>query len=245
MTVGWLDLGQTPHVWLPSEKNKKQAAVSIPLSRPVAPRVAGWVGGRRADEPVFGRRWYWGKVKMLQADLAAAGIPYSTERGDLDFHALRTTGITLKSRVPKIAELQAIARHADVRTTRRYLDASQAEMRSVIDALSAAEEAVAASEPSGRPGAASPAEVGAVVRAVEGVEKRHRKWHPPVVFRRLSLSEADDGTAFAQPGRKRRNPLKNQGVSPGLAKADRGGPERGRRGSNPQPSDRQSDALTN
>lgn len=58
-------------------------------------------------------------ARTLDLDLAAAGIPKETDEGKLDFHALRTTFITLAIESPdtNVKEVQTLARHSSVQIT--------------------------------------------------------------------------------------------------------------------------------
>jgi activator of HSP90 ATPase len=74
---------------------------------------------------------------MLQVDLAVAKIPYETEEGFLDFHALRATFITSLVRAgvhPKI--VQTLARHSQIELTMQaYTKLTSKETASALDAL--------------------------------------------------------------------------------------------------------------
>ena len=73
----------------------------------------------------------------LKKDLEAAGIPYETEEGRLDFHALRTAYINFLMDVganPKT--MQALARHATLEMTMNvYGRARQDQNREAVEAL--------------------------------------------------------------------------------------------------------------
>jgi hypothetical protein len=76
--------------------------------------------------------------KILDRDLAAAGIPKRDDRGrTLDVHALRTTFGTLMSKggvAPRTA--QAAMRHSDIRLTMGvYTDPRSLDVRGALDAL--------------------------------------------------------------------------------------------------------------
>ena len=59
---------------------------------------------------------------MLKQDLERAGIPYQTEEGTADFHAVgRHTHITeLLRNGASLVEARELARHSDIRMTMRY-----------------------------------------------------------------------------------------------------------------------------
>lgn len=76
---------------------------------------------------------------MLKKDLAAAGIPFETEEGRLDFHALRTAYINfLIDLGANVKTTQELARHATVATTLNiYGRAKKDKSREVVEALGA------------------------------------------------------------------------------------------------------------
>ena len=71
-----------------------------------------------ASQKLWPGEWREKTATMLARDLDAAGIPYETEAGILDFHALRGTFATMLSKSgvsPKAA--QELMRHSDIRLT--------------------------------------------------------------------------------------------------------------------------------
>ena len=65
---------------------------------------------------------------MLKKDLEAAGIPFATEDGRLDFHALRTAYINfLLDLGAGIKTTQELARHATVETTLNFFGKAKRE----------------------------------------------------------------------------------------------------------------------
>ena len=80
-------------------------------------------------------QWRKKGATMLARDLDAAGIPYETDAGILDFHALRGTFATMLSKSgvsPKAA--QELMRHSDIRLTMQTYTSLQ--VRDVADSLS-------------------------------------------------------------------------------------------------------------
>ena len=63
--------------------------------------LAPWLDARQKGEPIFPVS-RWAILTGLQTDLRSAGIPYTTDEGTADFHALRHTYITAlaKSNAP-------------------------------------------------------------------------------------------------------------------------------------------------
>ncbi len=96
-------------------KNGQQAVQ--PLPREAAWRLRRYLADRHestpANSPLFSGTWCQRAAEMLRHDLAEAGIPFETEEGVVDFHALRHTFISHLSRCgadPKV--VQALARHS-------------------------------------------------------------------------------------------------------------------------------------
>lgn len=76
--------------------------------------------------------------RLLKADLEACGIPYETDEGVFDFHALRVFFCTFCASSPDISPktLQALARHSDPGLTLRiYAKAQEQQMRDVVDRM--------------------------------------------------------------------------------------------------------------
>jgi hypothetical protein len=88
-------------------------------------------------EKVWPGNWYQRAAEMLQVDLGAAQIPYETDEGFLDFHALRATFITSLVRAgvhPKI--VQTLARHSQIELTMQaYTKLTSKETASALSAL--------------------------------------------------------------------------------------------------------------
>lgn len=96
-------------------KTKNGKAESIPLPPHLAKLLLPWVTEKPRDKPLWpGKSWKEQGSKMLQADLATAGIPYCDEKGEFfDFHALRgqfATQLFLAGVHPAVA--QRLMRHS-------------------------------------------------------------------------------------------------------------------------------------
>jgi len=74
---------------------------------------------------------------MLKKDLAAAGIPLLTEKGKLDFHALRTAYVNfILEMAPDVKTAQELARHESAHMTLNVYGRAKAERcRSVVEAV--------------------------------------------------------------------------------------------------------------
>lgn len=112
---------------LPSSVEKNRKGTKQSIKPEVLAILAPYLAGRPRRRPIWPGRWYRSAAAMLRIDLAAAGIPYEIAgpEGPLyaDFHALRHSGLTIAAEFMSIKELQAFARHADVRQTMRYVHA--------------------------------------------------------------------------------------------------------------------------
>ena len=199
-------------------------------------------------------------ARMLRIDLAAASIPYRDASDRVfDFHSLRHEFISNLARCgahPK--EAQALARHSTITLTMdRYthlgiVDLSAAlERLPQLDAQPGGVEAVAA-RATGTGGAVEtgPEKVPTVVPS--GAEIGAEQAAPPPLRiapdctdrRRLAGQERENPVAVNRPrGRELRTTLHQSASTRSGSSARR--LKRGRRGSNPQPPDRQSGTLTN
>ena len=81
-----------------------------------------WLKGIPAGQPLFPRLAKRRTWLMIKKDLERAGIPYRTEEGTADFHAVgRHTYITeLLRNGASLVEARELARHSDIRMTMRY-----------------------------------------------------------------------------------------------------------------------------
>jgi integrase len=116
MTPGNLALlGQTPTATVRAGYTKNSKEATNPLHADLVALLQPWVEGKPKDKPLWpGRTWHEQGARMLRADLAAAGIPYRDDKGNVfDFHALRCqfiTGLALAGVHPAVA--QVLARHS-------------------------------------------------------------------------------------------------------------------------------------
>lgn len=104
--------GPTPSITVKAgyTKNRKEAA------QPINPNLAGglrpWLATKAPGKPVFPYPLGW-FAPMLRSDLKLAGIPVQTEAGLVDFHALRSTYVSLLvSSGATVKEAQTLARHS-------------------------------------------------------------------------------------------------------------------------------------
>jgi len=116
-------------------KNGKQAYQPLPPTI-VAP-LRAYLAGRAEDKTVWPGYWSQRASELLQADLAAAGLPYETADGFADFHALRALFITGLCRAGVPAHVaQALARHSTpVLTLGVYAKTTDAEQARAVGRL--------------------------------------------------------------------------------------------------------------
>lgn len=113
----WFHLeGDSPEIVLPAEFTKNGKPAPQPITRELAAGLREFIAGREHGKPaiVVPEK----TAAMLRADLEAAGIPYHTKDGTLDFHALRASYITHLIRSganPKV--VQMLARHSTITLT--------------------------------------------------------------------------------------------------------------------------------
>ena len=114
-------------------KNGREAVQPIPP--PLADRLAPWVATLPSGCPVF--RLPARTADMIREDLAAAGIPYETPSGVVDFHALRGCYVSyLVSSGASVKTCQTLARHSTPSLTIGiYAKASLHDISGAVDAL--------------------------------------------------------------------------------------------------------------
>ena len=210
--------------------SKHRETDTVPLREELAEALRGHLSGKLPTGKAFGgtySRLTDRTAEMLQQDLEAAGVAYTDEQGRvLDFHGLRHSFVTNLSHAPSRVA-QSLARHKTSAMTDRYthvrLNDERAALAMLPDLMA---------RPSDEQGRATGTD-----NAVVADEQ-------PCPAHRIHASEggALHGALL------RTNPQ----FSSQLGAKENRVPDvenavltRGRRGSNPQPSDRQSDALAN
>ena len=144
--------GDLPFIDLHASDEKNGQGNNIPIPSDLAEELMAWIADRHKqltevltiklkpspieDEPLFDVPT--GLVRILNRDLAAAGIPKVDKFGrSIDVHALRHTFATLLSNsgvAPRVA--QAVMRHSDLRLTMNtYTDQSQLDIYGALNKL--------------------------------------------------------------------------------------------------------------
>ncbi len=115
-------------------KNKKEAVQ--PISRALADRLRPWLARKPARKPVFAGMTER-TAEMLRVDLDAAGVPYETDEGVVDFHASRGSYITnLVNSGASVKICQTLARHSTPSLTiGRYAKTTPDEIRGAVESL--------------------------------------------------------------------------------------------------------------
>jgi integrase len=126
-----------PRVEIPGKETKNGQKARLLLVPGFAVELAEWIKdtGKESDDPVF----YVpeASVRIMQADLKFAGIPYHTSQGDADFHSLRMTSNVMLGQAGIPARIrQLFMRHSDIRLTMStYDDEAFLSLESAVKAM--------------------------------------------------------------------------------------------------------------
>jgi integrase len=136
LTPGSFDLdAEPPTVTVTAAFSKHRREDVQPLRRDVAEQVRAYLKDRPRNAPIWPGKWPKNGAIMLRRDLAAAGIPYEDERGEvIDFHSLRHTFISALAAAgvrPKAA--QELARHSTITLTQDFY--THLQLRDQVGAL--------------------------------------------------------------------------------------------------------------
>jgi integrase len=118
-----------------SAKNRKPAVQPIPGF--LVGELRDWLEGLPHDVPVLPLRHE--TAKAIRDDLTRAGVPYRTDEGTVDFHALRSyyTSMLVRSGA-SISEVRALCRHAKPETTlKHYAKVALLDARRAVENLPA------------------------------------------------------------------------------------------------------------
>lgn len=110
--------GSPPTVTVQAAYSKHRREDVLPLHQDVAAELREYLKLKHPSAPAFPMQKTRRGSEMLQKDLAAAGIPFENEHGQVDFHSLRHTFISTLARGgvhPKVA--QTLARHSTIQLT--------------------------------------------------------------------------------------------------------------------------------
>lgn len=121
-----------------SAKNRRTESVPIPAS--IAQETSTWLKRQTAGVRVFRgwNDWHTRGARMVAEDLAKVKILVETPEGRFDFHALRTTYVTMLARSgATLAEAQKLARHSTPKLTSGTYLRIRPELRAAADRLKA------------------------------------------------------------------------------------------------------------
>lgn len=132
-----LDRKPFPRLQIPGAQTKNGQQARLLLIPAFAEELAAWITdtGKAGDDALF--HVPQAAVRIMQADLKLAGIPYRTSQGDADFHSLRMTANVMLGQAGIPARIrQLFMRHGDIRLTMStYDDASFIDLEPVIKAM--------------------------------------------------------------------------------------------------------------
>lgn len=136
LRVGDLDVAKgTLFLRAAHAKDRRDAVATIPTN--LAKKIEATTTKRPEESPLF--PWFRADhaARTFHLDRAAAGIPATTVRGRLDFHALRTTHVNLAFDLDFDAKTaQTLARHKDANLTlNTYARANPDRLRKAVEKL--------------------------------------------------------------------------------------------------------------
>ncbi len=139
LTPGHFDLdAEMPTVSIKAEDEKARRGDLLPLSAELVELLRPYLDTLAPAERLWPGPWAEQKRagKWLQADLEIAGVPYETEAGFADFHALRHTFCSQLGRSgATIKEAMELARHTTPQMTMRYMHANIYDLASAVNRL--------------------------------------------------------------------------------------------------------------
>ena len=126
---------QEPSVQLRASSAKDRRPADQPIPSTLARDLRDWLQGKPAGQSVFPLNH--DTARAIRGDLEAAGIPYETEDGVADFHALRSYFISALIRSgASISEVHKLARHAKPETTlKHYAKVSAHDLRGAVESM--------------------------------------------------------------------------------------------------------------
>lgn len=132
-----LDAKPFPRLQIPGEFTKNGQPARLLLLPEFAAELAEWIrdAGIGPDDLLFDVPQ--ASARIMAKDLELAGIPYKTDQGDADFHALRMTANVMLGQAGIPARVrQLFMRHGDIRLTMStYDDASFLDLEPVMKAM--------------------------------------------------------------------------------------------------------------
>ena len=128
---------ECPTVTVAAAYSKRKRKDVLSLRGDIAAILEKWMNNKTENEKLWPGTWKNRGAEMVRRDLKAAGIPFKTEEGVYDFHALRHQFISELARAgvhPKVA--QKLARHSDINLTmNRYTHIELSEQKQALEQL--------------------------------------------------------------------------------------------------------------
>ena len=127
--------GPEPSIFLRASATKNRRPADQPVPQTLARDLSAWLADKSAGVSVF--PLHHETAKAIRRDLEAAGIPYETDEGVADFHALRAYFVSALVRAgASIKEVQTLARHAKPQTTlAHYAKVSVRDLRNAVESM--------------------------------------------------------------------------------------------------------------
>ncbi len=218
-SFAWGADGQDVKVQACYSKHRREDVLPVPNF--LARWLRRFLRHKATGQPLWPGRWADEAADMLRKDLDRAGIAYKTADGYFDFHATRHGALTNGSAVMTLMQLKNFARHGKIEMTLRYTHTNKDELTDAVRQLPKL-----GNDP-----------LRARKRRMLQIQSDQKSDQSVVPSRDLMsavVRRVADATKNTSPDTVRACVP----VVTGLA-------QRGRRGSNPQPPDRQSGTLTN
>ncbi len=140
LTPADFDLASSPPtVRIEAENEKARRGDVLPLPPDLVELLKPWLATLPKREAIWGGKWSVNKGagKFMKLDLKVAGVAYTNEDGQADFHALRHTFLSRLGRSGCPAKvMQRLARHSTVELTiGRYTHASLYDLGAAVAKL--------------------------------------------------------------------------------------------------------------
>jgi integrase len=132
-----LDRRPFPRLEIPGKVTKNNQQARLLLVPSFAVELAAWIRETKKGLDDFLFHVPQASVRIMQADLKVAGIPYRTSQGDADFHSLRMTSNVMLGQAGIPARIrQLFMRHSDIRLTMAtYDDEAFLDLESAVKAM--------------------------------------------------------------------------------------------------------------
>lgn len=130
--------GEVPTVTIKAADEKARRGAVLPLHPTLHAELREWIEHFDADDRLWPGRWAENRYgnKLIKFDLEAAEIPFRTDAGKIDFHALRHTFCTrLANSGATTREVMDLARHTTAAMSMRYTHATMYDLASAIGAV--------------------------------------------------------------------------------------------------------------